>query len=91
MDDDLLRALQEQAHMLEELTKHPGWLVLVDYMHTKVIEPDTKRLLNGFIDDQYAYKHTVGRLSGAQAALNAPRVVREMVNAELERRAERAE
>lgn len=88
MDDETLRALQEQAHMLEELTKHPGWLVYQDYLHT-IMDADKRRVLNGFIDDQLVYKQTTGKLSGIHAALDAPAVVRGMVNAELDRRAER--
>lgn len=90
MDDDTLRALQEQAHQLEELTKHPGWPVFVDYLHT-IMESDKKAVLNGLHDDIGKYKSATGRLIGIHAALDAPLHVRKAVNGELTKRAERAQ
>lgn len=74
--------------MLEELTKHPGWPVFTDYLHT-IMRGDKKAILNGFVDDHNAYKSITGKLIGIHTALDAPVVVRQMVNDELERRAER--
>lgn len=90
MDDETLRALQEQAHMLEELTKHDGWHVFTDYLHT-IMDGDKRAILNGFVEDQLKYKHVTGKLVGIHAALDAPAIVRQMVNAELDRRAERSQ
>lgn len=90
MDDDTLRAVQEQAHQLEELTRHPGWAVFVDRLHTEMI-PDKKAVLNGMVDDISKYHTLTGRLRGIHFAMEAPERVRGMVLSEIGRREERAE
>lgn len=89
MTDEDLRAMQEQAHMLEELTRHAGWPVFVDYLHT-IMDADKRAVLNGFIEDQLKYKAVTGKLSGIHTALDAPVIVRKMVDDELGRRRERS-
>jgi hypothetical protein len=87
MTDDDLRALQEQAHMLYELSEHPGWAVYVDYLET-VTRSQKMAVLNGNVTDFERYKSITGELLGIHKALNAPRAVATMVAAELDRRRE---
>lgn len=90
MTEDELRQIQEQAHLLDELTKHPGWPVLVDYALTKIAR-SKEAVLNGNIDDHATYKARTGVFVGVHFVLDAPREVRDTVLSELERREEDAE
>lgn len=89
-NDDDYRALQEQAHQLNELTRHPGWAVLVDFMET-ISRAAKLRVLNGGIDNLDAYKSITGELVGIHKVLDAPSVVRGMVEEEKRQRVEREE
>jgi hypothetical protein len=82
MDDDALRALQEQSHMLNELTRHPGWAVYVDYLHT-VMNADKRAILNGAMSNHEQYQKTAGRLVGIHTAIDAHQTIAEMVHREL--------
>lgn len=88
MDDELFRALQEQAHHLTELEKHPGWAVLLDYLHT-AMNPDKRAVLNGTIGDIDRYHRVTGKLQGVHMVIDAPESVRNMVLGEVERREEK--
>lgn len=90
MDDETLRAVQEQALQLTELEKHPGWAVYVDYLHT-AMTGDKKAVLNGSIADIGRYHKITGRLQGIHFALDAPEHVRQMVLDEVGRRTARLE
>ena len=90
MDDDEYRALQEQAHLLQELTRHPGWPVLVDFLEV-ISRSAKKRVLNGNIDSIDAYKSVTGELVGLHKAMDAPVVVAMMLENEKERRRENDE
>lgn len=87
MQDDDFRALQEQAHMLNELTRHAGWAVLVDYLQATSASMQ-RRLLNGHISSHEEYKQVSGELVGITKALRAPDQVAQMVRDEVERRAQ---
>jgi hypothetical protein len=88
--DDDYRALQEQAHLLNELTRHPGWPVLVDFL--EVISRAAKlRVLNGKLDSIDAYKSVTGELVGIHKAIDAPSVVAGMLEEEKRQRVERDE
>lgn len=88
--DEDYRALQEQAHLLEELTRHPGWPVLVDFMEA-ISKAAKLRVLNGKLDSIDSYRSTTGELVGIYKVLDAPSVVRGMVEAEQQQRVERDE
>lgn len=90
LSDDELRALQEDAHMLEELTRHAGWQVFVGYCHA-IMDGDKRRVLAGAVSDPLEYRAVTGRLVGIHDALNAPAVARQKVDTELGQRRERAE
>lgn len=88
MTDDDFRALQESAHLLSELTSHPGWTEL----HGLVIEkmrPETTRLLNGRANTFEEYHHQTGKLVGMQDVIDIPKSIMTMLNNELVRRAEK--
>lgn len=90
MNDDEYRALQEQAHLLQELTRHPGWPVLVDFLEV-ISRSAKKRVLNGNLDSIDAYKSVTGELVGIHKAIDAPSVVAGMLENERARRVERDE
>lgn len=87
MNDDEYRALQEQSHLLTELTRQPGWPVLVDFLEV-ISRSAKKRLLNGNIADFDAYKAVTGELVGIYKAIDAPSVVAGMLENETTRRRE---
>lgn len=85
------RALQEQSHMLAELEKHPGWPVLVDYLQAVVGAPLRKKLLNGLCGSYEDYRSVAAELAGIERAINAPHVVRTMLDGEMGQRVEHDE
>lgn len=90
MNDDEYRALQEQSHLLTELTRHPGWPVFVDFL--EVISRSAKRrVLNGQLDSHDTYKAVTGELVGIHKAIDAPSVVHGMLENEQNRRRENDE
>lgn len=66
------RALIEQAHQLRELTKHPGWAVLLDYAQFKIINPQQAKVNDGNVADLAEYKKLAGFLQGVRRAVNIP-------------------
>jgi hypothetical protein len=90
MNDEEYRAIIEQSFQLNELTKHAGWPVLVDYMLSVKLRPVKERLLAGNIDSLDEYKKVSGFCAGAESVLNAHRVVADVVLREQERRDEKA-
>ncbi len=91
MTNEEYRALVEQSHQLQQLTEHPGWAVLVDYIKTVVLAPRKDRLLNGAIDSLDEYKKQAGFCAGAEWVLNAHEVIGNQALRERERREEDAE
>ena len=89
-DAETRRALIEQAHQLNELTRHPGWAVLVDYMETRM-RGEKLRILNGKCTDLDDYRKMSGLLLGVHAVLDAPKVVQEIADNARRREAERDE
>ena len=90
-DDEQYRALQEQAHLLTELEKHPGWAVFTDYVRTVLAAPIQRNLLRGTHDTLDGYKFDAGTLAGIERTLAAPDTVRAMLDGERTRRLERDE
>ncbi len=89
MTDDEFRALVEQAHQVRELTQHPGWAVLDDYMNHVVMNPLKRRVLNGNgIDDHVTYRALVEFLQGAHRVLGVPDELATQVETERSRRAD---
>ncbi len=88
MTDEKYRALVEQSFQLNELTNHPGWPVLVDYMLTVVLKPRKDRILNGNLDSLDEYKRIAGFCQGSEWVLNAHQII---ANAVLEEQGRRNE
>ena len=76
--------------MLNELTRHEGWPILVDYLRA-LSEGAQRRLLNGHISSHEEYKQISGELVGITKAMRAPEQVAQMVQSEIDRRGERGE
>ena len=74
MNDDELRQLQENAFQLEEMTKHPGWAVLVDYANFGPggQSHHQKYLLLGNCKTPDEYQKYVGWVAGCQHVLDIP-------------------
>ena len=82
MSPDELRELQELAHQLEELTRHPGWPILVHYSNYGAggMDAQQKRLIGGHCESQEEYKRLAGWVAGANHVLTAPIRVRDMAD-----------
>ena len=76
--------MQEQAHQLEELQKHPGWEVLVDFLRIGMAQRQ-RQLIGGNVTSMDEYKRLCGSLQGTQYALDAAQAVRAMVTTEAAR------
>lgn len=86
------RALIEQAHQLNELTKHPGWAILMDYANYQVMAPVKKRILNDTnIVDIAEYKRIAGFVIGVHRALDIPKEVQALADNARKRAAEHDE
>lgn len=66
-----LRDLIERAYQLEELTRHPGWPLLVDLVTAATVTRQ-KIILSGACKSLEDYAQQTGWIKGAQAALVAP-------------------
>lgn len=73
---------------MNELTRHPGWPVLVDFMET-ISNPAKRRVLNGQQQTIEEYKSVTGELVGIHKVLDAPAVVAGMLEEEKAQRVER--
>lgn len=80
MNEDELRELQELAHQLEELTRHQGWGILVDYVQNGagMLGKHQNYLVAGNCKNPEEYQKYVGWIQGAMAVLSAPQTIREM-------------
>ena len=76
--------------MLDELTRHAGWPVLVDFLLV-ISQSAKKRVLNGNLDSLDEYKSVTGELVGIHKAIDAPGVVAKMLLDERTRRIDNEE
>ena len=74
MTDEELRQLQEEAHQLEELTRHPGWQVFTRLAQNGdgMVAANERRVLHGNCETTDEYQKWVGWLSGARTILGIP-------------------
>ena len=93
MTQDELRALIEQHHQLDELTKHPGWEVLTDYvLHGPAGSAKRQhRIVNGGVQSYEDYVRECGWLAGAHHVLDAVETVGAMALGAREQLAEAEE
>lgn len=87
MTDDDFRLLQESAHLLAELTNHPGWTELRGLVNDKM-RPETTRILNGRVTTFEDYQYSTGRLVGLQEVVDVPAAIQALLDREAVRRAE---
>lgn len=82
MTEDELRQLQELAYQLEELTAHPGWSVLIDYVHNGagMLGAHQRYLLAGSCKSPEEYQKYAGWVHGSLAVLEAPVNVRKLAD-----------
>lgn len=81
MTPDEIRDLQERAFQLDELTKHPGWVVLQDFVvNVAGLRAWQDSILGGSAKTTDQYQHLVGKIAGCEHALYAPRRARELAD-----------
>ena len=85
MNDEEKRELQERVHQLRELSNHPGWAVLVDFVFFGPGGSQThqRQLVNGVKawDD---YLMAVGFIKGVHFVTEAPSRVERQLEAVME-------
>ena len=72
---------------MSELTRHPGWPLLVDFMHDRM-RAEQLQVLAGKLVTLDDYRAKCGLLAGMQAVLDGPASLAAMVDTERARRAE---
>jgi len=87
MDDNEFRDLQERSALIEEISRQPGWDMLVDRAHATLASVQ-QSILNGKLDPD-DYKSRCGFVEGAFFVLHLPAKVRDELENELELRQER--
>jgi len=88
-DGDAQRELVERAARIRELTEHPGWVFLNDYVIARTTKLQ-QRVLLGRCENERDYAASTGRIAGMLEVLNAPETLQQQVAAmqELNRPAE---
>ena len=77
MTEEEARERIEVAFQLEQLTQHPGWPVLRDFVQSRAVAKQN-RLLTGSITHIEEYKKEAGWLAGANDVLQAPETAEKM-------------
>ena len=93
MNEEDLRFWQEIDLHLLELVKQPGWTALAEYVQLNLSKPISTRVLNAS-EKTYSwetYLRDTGYLNGLKDVFEVPKIVREKIENELERRTERGE
>jgi hypothetical protein len=88
MNDLEYRDLQERSALIEELSKHPGWTMLVDRAHA-TLAARQQRLIGGRIKDYEEYRAECGFIDGAFFVLHLPNTVNQELVDETAYREER--
>lgn len=78
MAADELRELIERNAQVQEMTQHPGWALLGDYMRAQ-LEARQRYLLVGSAKDIEDYRKMTGWLQGVSDTLSAPATLGEQV------------
>lgn len=71
MEEGELRDLIERTHQIRDMTSHPGWAFLQDYL-VALTTKHQRRILSGYCRDIESYRAETGYVKGLQAALEAP-------------------
>lgn len=88
LEDEKYRALQEQVHLLQELTKHPGWQELTAVAHD-LMEPVKRSLLNGAVKGHEEYLKSAFLCVGIHRILDIPQVAFKKLDEEQRQRVEK--
>jgi hypothetical protein len=88
VNDDDLRDLIEQAHLLREMQADPGWATWQRHC-AKRIEAKKREMIQGVPKTIEAYRHTAGWIDGAEYALNALAQLELQIEGERDRRADK--
>jgi hypothetical protein len=75
---DELRDLVERNTQVQEMTRHPGWALLEDYLRAQ-LEAKQRWLLVGNAKTLEEYREMTGWLQGVRDTLNAPNALHEQV------------
>jgi len=89
LTDDDYRALVEQAHQVSELTRHPGWAVLLDYLRFSegALAKRQVQVLQGGARSFDDYQNRIGWIQGVQYAIDAPDRLEKQVQVAAQNRA----
>lgn len=78
-DGDAERHLLERAAQIQELTRHPGWAYLCDYV-TALTTAKQNRILKGGCRDIEEYRQFTGEVTGMLAVLDAPNKLQQQID-----------
>lgn len=81
--EEQLRAWVEQAAQIEEMTRHPGWVYMVDYLIRLTTSMQT-RMFEGKCSDIEEYRYLAGKIAGLRTAMDAPAQLFESVKRQQE-------
>lgn len=70
MSDDALREMSERAHLLDELTRHPGWAAFQQCADEELAKNKRAILSGGLNPEQY--QRTTGFLAGGEMVAAIP-------------------
>jgi hypothetical protein len=79
VNEDELRDLIERDAQVQEMTQHPGWALLQDYMRAQM-EAKQRWLIIGNADTLEEYRRMTGWLQGVGDALSAPEALAAQVD-----------
>jgi hypothetical protein len=71
LEEAELRQLIERSSLIEELTRHPGWRMYVDYLAALSLRMQD-RVLKSYAKSFDEYRFETGKLAGLKTAIEAP-------------------
>lgn len=74
---------------VQDLTEHPGWPVLVDWLNLNMV-PTKRAILNGSVRSHEDYLKQAYWLKGVTDAIQAPQALAKLLADEQERRGRKA-
>lgn len=81
LSEDEKRQLIENDFQVQQLTQHPGWTVLLDFVvNAGGLRAWQTAVLNGGAKTTDAYQHMVGKIQGCEFVINAPARIARMAD-----------
>lgn len=81
LTDDERRVLIENAFQVKQLTQHPGWPVLMDFVvNAGGLRAWQTAVLGGGAKTTESYQHMVGKIQGCEHVINAPERIQKMAD-----------